>query len=77
MEKLVPNLKDKKTNEVNTKKLNQVVKHGLKLNKVYQTSRFKQFLDEALHHVEYQAKKTTVKNEFEKDFSRSIGLELT
>lgn len=77
MEKLVPNLMDKKTNEVNTKKLNQVVKHGLKLNKVYQTSRFKQFLDEALHHVEYQAKKTTVKNEFEKDFSRSIGLELT
>ena len=77
MEKLVPNLKDKKTNEVNTKKLNQVVKHGLKLNKVYQTSRFKQFLDEALHHVEYQAKKTTVKNEFEKDSSRSIGLELT
>ena len=77
MEKLVPNLKDKKTNEVNTKKLIQVVKHGLKLNKVYQTSRFKQFLDEALHHVEYQAKKTTVKNEFEKDFSRSIGLELT
>ena len=77
MEKLVPNLMDKKTNEVNTKKLNQVVKHGLKLNKVYQTSRFKQFLDEALHHVEYQDKKTTVKNEFEKDFSRSIGLELT
>lgn len=77
MEKLVPNLMDKKTNEVNTKKLNQVVKHGLKLNKVYQTSRFKQFLDEALHHVEYQAKKTTVKNEFEKDSSRSIGLELT
>ena len=77
MEKLVPNLMDKKTNEVNTKKLNQVVKHGLKLNKVYQTSRFKQFLDEALHHVEYHAKKTTVKNEFEKDFSRSIGLELT
>lgn len=77
MEKLVPNLMDKKTNEVNTKKLNQVVKHGLKLNKVYQTSRFKQFLDKALHHVEYQAKKTTVKNEFEKDFSRSIGLELT
>ena len=77
MEKLVPNLMDKKTNEVNTKKLNQVVKHGLKLNKVYQTSRFKQFLDEALHHVEYQAKKTTVKNEFEKDFSRTIGLELT
>lgn len=77
MEKLVPNLMDKKTNEVNTKKLNQVVKHGLKLNKVYQTSRFKQFLDEVLHHVEYQAKKTTVKNEFEKDFSRSIGLELT
>ena len=77
MEKLVPNLMDKKTNEVNTKKLNQVVKHGLKLNKVYHTRRFKQFLDEALHHVEYQAKKTTVKNEFEKDFSRSIGLELT
>ena len=66
MEKLVPNLKDKKTNEVNTKKLNQVVKHGLKLNKVYQTSRFNTKL-----------KKTTVKNEFEKDFSRSIGLELT
>lgn len=61
MEKLVPNLKDKKTNEVNTKKLNQVVKHGLKLNKVYQTSRFKQFLDEALHHVEYQAKKNDSK----------------
>ena len=47
---------DKKSNEVNTKNLNQVVKHGLKLNKVYQTSRFKQFLDEALNHVEYQAK---------------------
>ena len=42
VEKLVPNLKDKKTYVVHIKSLNQAVKHGLKLKKVHRVIRFKQ-----------------------------------
>ena len=40
MEKLVPNLKDKKVYVVHMKNLNLALKHGLKLKKVYWVIRF-------------------------------------
>ena len=40
VEKLVPNLKDKKRYVVHIKALNQALKHGLKLRKVHRVLRF-------------------------------------
>ena len=42
MEKLVPSLKDKKGYVVHIKKLNQALRHDLKLRKVHQLIEFQQ-----------------------------------
>ena len=42
VEKLVPNLKDKKGYVVHIRALNQALKHGLKLKKVHRIIEFKQ-----------------------------------
>ena len=42
VEKLVSNLKDKKTYVVHIKTLNRALRHGLKLKKVHQVIRFEQ-----------------------------------
>ena len=43
VEKLVPNLKDKKGYMVHIKVLDQALKHGLKLKKVHQVIEFQLF----------------------------------
>ena len=42
VEKLVPNLKDKKRYVVHIKSLNQALNHGLKIKKVHRVIRFEQ-----------------------------------
>ena len=71
VEKLVPNLKDKKTYVVHIKSLNQALKHGLKLKNVHRVIRFEQS-NWMKPYIMLNAKlKTAAKNEFKKDFLRS------
>ena len=66
VEKLVPNLKDKKTYVVHIKSLNQALKHGLKPKKVHRVIRFEQSSWMKPYIMMNTKLRTVAKNEFEK-----------
>ena len=72
-EKLVPNLRDKKGYVVHIKKLNQALKHGLKLKKVHHVTEF-QHSNWMKPYIMLNTRLTTAaKNEFEKDFFKLMN----
>ena len=68
VEKLVPNLKDKKEYVVHIKALDQGLKHGLKLKKVYRVIEFQQSKWMKAYIMLNTRLRKDAKNEFEKDF---------
>ena len=73
VEKLVPNLDDKKNYVVHIKALNQVLKHGLILEKVHRVIEFNQraWLKPC---VDFNTQlKTQTKNDFQKDFFKLMN----
>ena len=68
VEKLVPNLKDKKGHVVHIRALNRALKHGLKLKKVHRVIEFKQSSWIKPYIMLNTRLRTSSKNEFEKDF---------
>ena len=67
-EKLVPNLSDKKGYVVHMKKLNQALKHGLKLKKVHRDIEFEHSNWMKPYIMLNTKLRTAAKNGFEKDF---------
>ena len=73
VEKLVPNLRDKKNYVVHIKALNQALKHGLILEKVHRVIEFNQsaWLKPC---TDFNTElRTQAKNDFEKDFFKLIN----
>ena len=68
LEKLVPNLKDKKTRVVYIKNLNQPLKHDLKLRKAHQVIRFELDFCMNLYVMLNSKSGTATTNESERDF---------
>ena len=68
VEKLVPNLKDKKRYVVQIKALSQAFKHGLKLKKVHRVIEFQQSRWMKAYIMLNTRLRKDAKNEFEKDF---------
>ena len=73
VEKLVPNLKDKKTCAVHIKSLNQALKHCLKLKKVHWVIRFEQSHWMKPYIMLNTNQRTAVKNRSEKLFFKLIN----
>ena len=73
VEKLVPNLKDKKGYVVHIKTLNQALKHGLKLRKVHRIIEFQHsnWINRCI--MLNTRLRTSVKNEFEKEFFKLMN----
>ena len=73
VEKLVPNLYDKKNYVVHIRGLNQALKHGLILEKVHHVIEFKQSAWLKLY-IDFNTKlRTETKNDFEKDFFKLMN----
>ena len=68
VEKLVPNLKNKKGYVVQIKALDQALKHGLKLEKVHRLIEFQQSRWMKAYIMLNTSLRKDAKNEFEKDF---------
>ena len=68
MEKLVPNLKDKKRYVLHIKALDQALKHGLRLKKVQRVIEFPQTRWMKAYITLYTRLRKDAKNELEKDF---------
>ena len=68
VEKLVPNLKDKKGYVVHIKALEQALKHGLKLKKLHRVIEFQQSRWMKAYIMLNTRLRKDAKNEFEKDF---------
>ena len=68
VEKLVPNLKDKKGYVVHIKALDQALKHGLKLKKVHRVIEFQQSKWMKAYIMLKTRLRKDANNEFEKDF---------
>ena len=73
VEKLVPNLKDKKGYVVHIKTLNQALKHGLKLRKVHRIIEFQHSTWIKRCIMLNTRLRTSVKNEFEKEFFKLMN----
>ena len=73
MEKLVPNLKDKKGYVVRIKTLNQASRHGLKLKKVHRVIEFQHSNWMKPYIMLNTRLRTSAKNEFEKDFFKLMN----
>ena len=73
MDKLGPNLNDKKTYVVHIKRLNRALKHGLKLKKVHRVIRFKQSTWMKPYIMLNTELRKAAKNEFEKDFFKLMN----
>ena len=71
LEKLVPNLKDKMVYVLHIKNLNQPLKHGSKLKKVYQVIRSEHWMKPYIMLI--NKLRTDAKNEFEKDFLKFLN----
>ena len=68
VEKLIPNLYDKKKYIIHIRALDQTLKHGLVLERIHRAIEFKQsaWMKE---YIDFNAKlRTAAKNDFEKDF---------
>ena len=73
VEKLVPNLYDKKKYIIHIRALDQALKHGLILEKVHRVIVFEQSAWLAPH-IDFNTKlRTQAKNEFEKDFFKLMN----
>ena len=73
VEKLIPNLYDKKKYVIHVKALKQALDHGLVLEKVHRTIQFKQsaWMKE---YIDFNTKlRTAAKNDFEKDFYKLMN----
>ena len=73
VEKLVPNLKDKKGYVVHIKALDQALKHGLKLKKVHRVIEFQQSRWMKAYIMLNTRLRKDAKNEFEKDFFKLMN----
>ena len=73
VEKLVPNLKDKKRYVVQIKAMSQAFKHGLKLKKVHQVIEFQQSRWMKAYIMLNTKLRKYAKNEFEKDFFKLMN----
>ena len=73
VEKLVPNLKDKKGYVVHVKALNQELKHDLKLKKVHRVIEFQQSKWMKAYIMLNTRLRKDAKNEFEKDFFKLMN----
>ena len=73
VEKLVPNLRDKKNYVIHIQALNQVLKHGFKLDKVHRAIEFDQSLWLKTY-IDYNTQlRTEATNDFEKDFFKLMN----
>ena len=72
VEKLVPNLKNKKGYVVHIKAVDQALRHGLKLKKVDQVIEFQQSRWMKAYVMLNTKLRKDAKNEFEKDFFKLI-----
>ena len=73
VEKLVPNLKDKKGYVVHIKALDQALKHGLKLKKVHRVIEFQQSKWMKAYIMLKTRLRKDANNEFEKDFFKLMN----
>ena len=73
VERLVPNLKDKKGHVVHIKELDQALKHGLKLKKVNRVIEFQQSKWMKAYIMLNTWLKKDEKNEFDKDFLKLMN----
>ena len=73
VERLVPNLKDKKGHVVHIKELDQSLKHGLKLKKVNRVIEFQQSKWMKAYIMLNTWLKKDEKNEFDKDFLKLMN----
>ena len=73
VEKLVPNLRDKKRYSVQIKTLNQVLKPGLKFKKIYRVIEFQQSKWMKAYIMLNTRLRKDAKNEFEKDFFKLMN----
>ena len=73
VEKLVPNLKDEKTYLVQSKSLNEALKHGLKLKKIHRVIRFEQSNWMNPYIMLNTRLRAAAKNEFENDFFKFMN----
>ena len=74
VEKLAPNLKDKKGYVVHIKALDQALKHGLKLKKVHRVIEFQQSRWMKAYVMLNTRLRKDAKNEFEKDFFKLMNI---
>ena len=73
VEKLVPNLNNKRKYVVHIKKLHQTLKHGLVLKKVHRVLKFEQSAWLAKYIMKNTRLRKAAKNEFEKDFFKLMN----
>ena len=73
MEKLVPNLRDKKNYVIHIEALNQVLQHGLRLDRIHRAIEFDQ-LPWLKTYIDFNTQlRTAATNSFEKDFFKLIN----
>ena len=73
VEKLIPNLFNKKRYVIHIRALDQALRHGLVLDKIYRAIEFKQSVW-MKEYIDFNTKlKTAAKNDFEKDFYKLMN----
>ena len=73
IEKLIPNLYDKKRYVIHIRALDQALKHGLVLERIHRAIKFKQSAW-MKKYIDFNTKlRTAVKNDFEKDFYKLMN----
>ena len=73
VEKLVPNLKDKKNYVIHIRVLDQVLRHGLVLERIHRAIEFNQ-TDWIKPYIDFNTKlRTAATNDFEKDFFKLMN----
>ena len=73
VEKLVPNLHDKKKYVIHVKALKQAMDHGLVLERIHRVIQFKQSAG-MKEYIDFNTRlRTVAKNDFEKDFYKSMN----
>ena len=73
VEKLVPNLKDKKNYVIHIRALDQVIRHGLVLERIHRAIEFNQ-TDWMKPNIDFNTKvRTAATNNFEKDFFKLMN----